>query len=505
MNLNLHISERRVILLLFDLLVVCFSAILSFGMWTNQMGIAMNHFLFLSHPELLIVVLSWVCLSGMFGIYDLRVASDARGTIRALFATTGCLLLTYLLAYFLAPPVLLTRRPIVQFFLFSFLSVSLWRLAYIKLTVAGHLSRKIIIVGAGWAGETIARVLKDYSGHAYRVVGFVDDDPSKGCQSIFGFPILGKIHELVELVRIHRVSELTLAITHELSPATFRSILLCQEIGIQVTPMPILYEKITGQTPVQHVGSNWYVALPLDHRQTQVFYRSFKRAFDIFGAAMGLVCLLPVLGVIAAAIKLTSKGSVFYKQPRAGVGGTVFEIIKLRTMVQDAEPDGKVITARHRDPRITWIGKFLRLTALDEMPQLWNVLKGEMSLIGPRPERPDTIRELEQYIPFYRLRHAVKPGIAGWAVIHAGYARSIEDNLSKLQYDLYYIKHQSLGTDLFIFFKAAWMALTFRRGEKFMKAKAIPSHHRPVPKDRRRLQVAEPPKDLVGEEIPSLK
>jgi lipopolysaccharide/colanic/teichoic acid biosynthesis glycosyltransferase len=200
--------------------------------------------------------------------------------------------------------------------------------------------------------------------------------------------------------------------------------------------------------PIEHIGDNWNVALPLDSAEASGFYPLMKRALDVIGALIGLAVFLPLLPFIALAIKLDSPGPVFLWQTRVGKGGKPFRLLKLRTMVVNAEPNGQPVRAQKNDPRITRVGRWLRKTRLDEMPQLFNVLKGEMSAVGPRPERPEHLEELERAIPFHRLRNSVKPGMAGWAAANYEYVDSIEDARIRLQYDLYYIKHQSLWLDL---------------------------------------------------------
>jgi lipopolysaccharide/colanic/teichoic acid biosynthesis glycosyltransferase len=214
--------------------------------------------------------------------------------------------------------------------------------------------------------------------------------------------------------------------------------------------------------PVEYIGESWYVALPLSHASSGEMYRALKRAFDLAFALIGLFGFALMLPFIALAIRLDSPGAIFYSQSRVGQGGRVFVARKLRTMARDAERDGQAVWAARNDPRVTRVGRILRRLHLDEVPQFWNVLRGEMSIVGPRPERPEFVAQLEKQIPFYRLRHAVKPGIAGWAITHSDYVDNIEDARLRVEYDLYYIKHQSLGLDLWILFRTVWHVLAFK-------------------------------------------
>jgi exopolysaccharide biosynthesis polyprenyl glycosylphosphotransferase len=238
----------------------------------------------------------------------------------------------------------------------------------------------------------------------------------------------------------------------------------CYEQGVSIVAMPVLYEQITGRVPIEHVGSHlWTLVLPLEKRTVSFsVYLLIRRVFDAVCALVGLLLFALLLPVLAIAIKLTSRGPVFYRQVRLGRGGRPFTLVKLRTMKRDAENGHGVQGASHRDSRITPIGGFLRRTRLDEAPQLLNIMRGEMSLVGPRPERPEFVERLEREIPFYRTRLAVDPGLTGWAQVRYRYGSSTEDALRKLQYDLYYIRHQSLLLDLEILIRTVWTVLLFR-------------------------------------------
>jgi exopolysaccharide biosynthesis polyprenyl glycosylphosphotransferase len=238
-------------------------------------------------------------------------------------------------------------------------------------------------------------------------------------------------------------------------------LLVAQELGVALRPMPIVYEEITGRVPVDYIGDNWYVALPLGHASTGSVYPIVKRAFDLVSASLGAMLFCIALPFIALAIKLDSPGPLFYTQERVGQGGRIFRVRKLRTMVVNAEQNGQAVWATKNDPRVTRVGKILRKMHVDEFPQFWNILRGEMSAVGPRPERPEFVAQLEHRIPFYRLRHAVKPGMAGWALVNAGYVDSLEIAQLRVEYDLYYIKHQSLWLDLWILFRTVVQVVAF--------------------------------------------
>ncbi|MEA3349400.1 MAG: sugar transferase, partial [Chloroflexota bacterium] len=230
--------------------------------------------------------------------------------------------------------------------------------------------------------------------------------------------------------------------------------------GIEILPMPVLYEQLTGKVPVEHIGDHWSVSMPIEHPGTRAFSHFSKRIFDIIWASLGLIFLAATFPILAAAIYLDSPGPIFYTQERVGRHGRIYQVYKFRSMIPDAER-GKAIWAKFGDERVTRVGRILRKMHLDEFPQFINILKGEMSVVGPRPERPEFVEELTQEIPFYKVRLAVKPGMAGWGLVNQGYGASIEDALVKLQYDLYYIKHQSLWLDLVILGRTFLDAFSF--------------------------------------------
>jgi len=406
--------------------------------------------------------ISWLIIAVINDFYSLETTSKLRMTIYILLRITGLMLLAYLSFYFFSPPRRLPRAVVLFFSLSTFLLVGLWRILYSLIFTRTPFRQRVLIVGAGWAGQALAHILKEKGNLSYEIVGFVDDDPRKEDQTVEGFPILGTRRDLTSLLREQNVSSVILAITHEIHEELFKALMECLERGVRIIPMPILYEELTGRVPVQHIGDNWYVAMPLDHQGTAVLHALVKRAMDIVLALMGLSFLGLALPFIALAVYLDSPGPIFYAQERVGKGGKTFRAYKFRSMVPDAEKEGKAVWAEEGDPRVTRVGRLLRATHVDEFPRFLNILKGEMSAVGPRPERPEFVAELEKEIPFYQTRHCVKPGMAGWGLVKQGYGASKEDALTKLQYDLYYIKHQSILLDLVTLVKTFVDTFTLR-------------------------------------------
>jgi len=235
-----------------------------------------------------------------------------------------------------------------------------------------------------------------------------------------------------------------------------------QERGVDIVRMPRIYEELLGRVPIRLLEADWILRSFVDETRINGLYELGKRFVDIVGALLGLIILLVVIPFISIAIILEDGRPIFYAQTRSGRGGQSYSIIKLRTMLKTAEADGRPRWAKEDDERATRVGKFLRKTHLDELPQFINVLRGEMSLIGPRAERPELIRMFQSHVPFYRARLLVKPGITGWAQVNFGYASTIEETIIKLEYDLYYIKHRNLLMDFIILLRTPATMFGFR-------------------------------------------
>jgi lipopolysaccharide/colanic/teichoic acid biosynthesis glycosyltransferase len=242
----------------------------------------------------------------------------------------------------------------------------------------------------------------------------------------------------------------------------FQAVLDAQERGLNVTRMPVAYEEILGRLPINHLESDWLLRSFVDELRVPTVYRIQKRVMDFIGGAAGVLVYLLIFPWVALAIMIESGRPVLYLQPRLGQGGRPFNVVKFRTMHQDAEADGEAHWAMEGDPRTTKIGKLLRKMHIDEFPQFWNVVRGQMSLVGPRPERPELVAELEKSIPFYRARLLTKPGITGWAQVNYGKGASIQGSAEKLEYDLYYIKHRSITLDHWILLRTVGSVFGFR-------------------------------------------
>jgi exopolysaccharide biosynthesis polyprenyl glycosylphosphotransferase len=289
-----------------------------------------------------------------------------------------------------------------------------------------------------------------FGGTGYQIVGLVADTQAEDVHN--DIPILGEERTLVRMARQYGVDEIILAVDDEkeLSDEAREVLLDSRELGLRITSLVEVYERLTGQLPVEYSHCNLSLLLSPANSPAARLYHAVKRLMDVVMALVGLAFLAMLLPFVALANALGSPGPLFYRQERVGLAGKPFPLVKLRSMVPDAERRVGAVWCGEDDPRITPIGRILRKTRLDELPQFLNVLRGEMTVIGPRPERPYFVGQLAKAMPIYRARHAAKPGITGWAQVHYEYGNSVEDARTKLKYDLYYVKHANLFLDFLI-------------------------------------------------------
>jgi exopolysaccharide biosynthesis polyprenyl glycosylphosphotransferase len=463
MKLQLQLSERRVLLIVVDSAMVTLAVLFALWVWTlrdYRLIFSLPFILSQTHWFLILTAL-WLLSASLNDFYNLRLAADLRSVWLVLLRITTLVFLIYMAVYFLSPRQSLPRGIVLYHCVATFGLVGIWRTIYSVLLGHPFFQRRAIVIGAGQVGRTIVQAIEENLPSEYQLVGYIDDDSSKQGRVIEGVPVIGSRRDLLALVKEKDISEIILAITHTVHGELIRAIMDCQEQGVQITLMPLLYEEITGRVPVEHVGDDWSLVLPLDHAAIGGFWPFFKRTMDILISSMGLIILALLFPILALAIYIDSPGPIFYTQERVGKGGRIFRLFKFRSMIPSAEESGAV-WAEENDPRVTRVGRFLRRTMMDELPQLINVSRGEMSIVGPRPERPIFAHQLAVQIPFYRARHAVKPGMAGWALVNYGYSSSVRDALVKLQYDLYYIKHQSIYLDLLILAKTIGAMISFK-------------------------------------------
>ncbi|HUI88105.1 MAG TPA: sugar transferase [Anaerolineales bacterium] len=404
----------------------------------------------------------WLIL--LVELYDPHVAASWRRTLRGIEIAAFIGIVVYSLVFITTEdPNALPRVGFGAFLVIASLLTVGWRALYIRLYTSPELMRRVLIVGAGKAGLALAQTFNKLKPPPFNLIGFIDDDPHKSKGTLEGFPVLASSRRLVQVLEDYRISDIAVAITGEIRGETFQAILDAQERGVEVTRMPILYEEMAGRVPVHHLESDWMIRSFTDEMRVSGFYEIVKRLMDILGGTIGLLLFGISFPFVLVATWIDTGFPIFYVQTRLGQGGQVFKIYKYRTMYHGAETNGEARLAVENDPRVTRVGNFLRKTRLDELPQFWNVLSGEMSLVGPRAERPELVAEFQKQIPFYRARLLVKPGLTGWAQINYGYVANVTQTVVKLEYDLYYIKHRSFIMDMMIVLRTVGTVLS-RKG-----------------------------------------
>jgi exopolysaccharide biosynthesis polyprenyl glycosylphosphotransferase len=335
-----------------------------------------------------------------------------------------------------------------------------WRVLFAEIMNIPRFRRQAVIVGGNTVGGSITKELRGAKHSSANILGYIGESV-EDTFSQDELPILGGRSTLRYLVLNNIIDMIILDLDYKAHPELFKEATEAAQYGIAVVPLAVVFESASGKVPVEHLGDKWYMALQPE-RILPPFYLCWRKILDIACGLFGLVVLCLVLPFIALFIYLDSPGPIFYSQERLGLHGKPFRIYKFRSMRTDAEGDGDVKWSAEYDPRITRVGRFLRITHLDELPQLLNILCGDMSLIGPRPERGAFMSELEKTIPFFGYRLAVKPGLTGWAQVKFRYGRTENDALIKLQYDLYYIKRQSFMLDIFIILKTVVEVMSLR-------------------------------------------
>jgi len=441
------------ILLAGDIAVVALSLLVtaSSGFWIGTGSLS---------PKLFLIAGVEVFLFYLADLYNSRLPLGRRELIARILICQAAAAPLVAAAGYALPGFRLGRLAFLELGLTVTLGLLIWRTAWLGSWSLERMTIRVLVVGSGPIGKTIAD-LAPVSARPFRIIGFVDDDPAAADSIPAGHELLGKIADLSPLVEEMRPDVVVVVQQDRRGRFPANSLLECRLRGIGVEDWPTFYEKATGKILVTELRPSWLIFADgfVKTARTEII----KRLFDVTLASVGLVLMAPVMALVAIAIKLESAGPVLYRQPRSGQNGGIFILNKFRSMREDAEEGTGAVWAQLQDPRVTRVGNFLRKTRLDELPQLFNVLLGHMSFIGPRPERPEFVHSLQTQIPYYMKRLSVKPGITGWAQVRYRYGASVEDSLEKLQYDLYYIKNLSLFLDLLILLNTVQVVL-FARG-----------------------------------------
>lgn len=457
-GIHFEISERKILLRIFDIISIFF------GLYIIELFLDFDYLMINNRNSvaLYVLVLYITVFGTIFEIYDLQKSDKLDVTFRNIVITVSTTVLFYLLTPFFTPSLPENRLQILYFYLTIIVMLFLWRLIYTTFISSPRFYKKVVLVGEISNIENIIKPLKETDPN-YKIIGFIN------CEKEANEPIKFKglkefqPHELMDVIQKHKISEILVASynSETITPEIYHDLINLLEHGFTIREYTQVYEEITYRVPIQFVGKDFYKYFPFSRSNQNTLYLFFHRTFDVLFSIIGLLIGILLLPIILVGNLIANKGPLFYSQERVGKNGKVFQIKKLRSMIVNAESDGAK-WAEKNDVRITKFGKFLRRSRLDEIPQFINVLKGEMSIIGPRPERPFFVNELSRIIPFYETRHIVKPGLTGWAQVKTRYGSSVDDSLMKLQYDLYYIKHRSVFLDLNIVVKTLSTILYYR-------------------------------------------
>ena len=455
---HFEISERKILLRLFDMLVVLLTlSVVGIIFRFDYFQINTNNWTWT------LVFLVYLNLFGnIFELYDLQKADRFDSVLKNVLLTTSLTVLFYMLTPFLTPSLPENRLQILFFYLSVATALLIWRFLYISLISSPRFYKRVLVVGDSFDIKLIAEALQK-SDPNYFVVGYINTDQEFKTELNREDLLRFKVGELQDAIKEHHINEVVVASAYQkgLMFSLYNQLSELLKKGFPIRDYTQVYEEVTRRIPVQNVDKDFYRYFPFSRSNQNKFYILVFRIFDIIISSIGIVFGILISPLIIIGNLIANRGKLFYKQERVGKNGVVFNILKLRTMTKDAEVLGPQY-AQKNDYRITKFGKFLRRSRIDEIPQFLNVLKGEMSLIGPRPERPVFVKDLSRLIPFYETRHIVKPGLTGWAQVMANYGDCYDDSLEKLQYDLYYIKHRGIFLDLSILLKTFSTVIFFR-------------------------------------------
>jgi sugar transferase (PEP-CTERM system associated) len=393
--------------------------------------------------------------------YDLTIVHSNRELIVRLLQAAGAASIVLAALYFVRPQLMIGNGIFVSALFVFLIAILGWRLAFNHVTGSLKLEERVLFVGTGDTARKVARQILDQHEFAYRVIGFIDDDPRRVGERIVNPAIVGTPADMDRLVAQHHIDRIVVGLPDRRGKLPIEQLLRAKMAGVRVEDATTTYERVTGKILIDDLRPSWLIFS--DGFRVSRLTRLMKRSIDLTLSILMAIVTIPAMILTALAIVLEDGRPVLYRQERVGENGRTFVLSKFRSMRKDAEEGGRPIWARDGDDRITRVGRFIRKTRLDELPQLWNVIRGNMSFVGPRPERPFFVEELSRAIPFYQQRHAVKPGITGWAQVKYRYGSSLEDAMEKLRYDLYYIKHLSIIFDLTIVFDTVKVVL-FRKG-----------------------------------------
>ena len=453
--MHFEISERKILLRIIDV----FFVLISLYVLGEIFNFSYFHFGLTNYYWTIVLALYLTFFGTVFELYNLQVASNQYQMVKSILLTTSSTVLFYLLTPILTPTLPENRSQIIYFYLAILIALLIWRFIYLKLFASNRFIKRVLFVCDSKSLNRKVTDLIKVNPH-YEVMGFVTSQPEKENKSLYHKISL---EDLEAFIFNNSLTEIVIAFksNDEISVTLYEKLLYLLEEGVVIREYDQVYESSTNRLPVTYLSKDFYKYFPFSRSNQNKFYIIATRVFDIFFSLVGISIGIALSPLLLLFNLIANKGPFFYTQERVGKNNKVFTIYKLRTMVKDAEKDGAVFASTN-DTRITSFGKFLRRSRLDEIPQFINILKGEMAIIGPRPERPIFVKQIAEKLPFYQTRHVIKPGLTGWAQVNHSYTDTIDDALIKLQYDLFYIKHRSIFLDVNIVIKTIGTVLFYK-------------------------------------------
>ena len=457
-QIHFEVSERKVLLRIFDVVFV----LLALYFIGNLLDLKYLQSSTSNFYYVLALVLYLNGIGTVFEMYSLQVASNQYHVLKSITLTASTTVLFYLLTPVLSAELPSNRLQILVFYFTIFLALIVWRIFYVKFLASNRFAQNVILVCDREQVEELVTELENSDPH-YRIIAYVNSDSVDNNSQNYHFVQHLSIDDLVPFVKENNLFEIVIASqkTEDITVELYQKLLHLLECGITIREYTQVYENKTHRIPVHYMTRDFYKYFPFNRTNSNQLYLINLKIIETLISIAGLLVGMVLFPFIIIGNAIGNRGKLFYTQERVGKNGKTFQILKLRTMVNNAEPEGAVFSTPN-DRRVTPFGRFLRKTRLDEIPQFVNILKGDMAIIGPRPERPFFVKEIAEIMPFYETRHVIKPGLTGWAQVNYSYGESIDDSLIKLQYDLYYIKHRSIFLDLNITIKTISTVLFYR-------------------------------------------
>ncbi len=457
-KIHFEVSERKVLLRVFDVAFVL-TALYLVGFFLNVVYLESST----SHFYYAVALAFYINIIGtVFEMYHLQVASNQYQVLKSTILTVSVTFLFYLLTPVFSAQLPENRLQLLAFYFTMLFSLLVWRMFYVKFLASNRFKQNVVLVCDSDQVEVLILGLENADPH-YKIVAYIDFNDSKNRHDVSHFVTHLETKDLVSFVNNNVIFEIVIATqkTEDITVELYQKLLHLLEMGTTIREYTQVYENKTQRIPVHHITKDFYKFFPFNRSNSNQLYLLIVRIMELSISAIGAVFGLLIIPFLLIGNRIGNRGTLFYTQERVGLNGTIFLIYKFRTMVQNAE-NGKPVFSSPNDFRVTRFGKCMRKTRIDEIPQFINILKGDMGIIGPRPERPFFVKEIAKIMPFYETRHVIKPGLSGWAQVNYSYGDSIEDSLIKLQYDLYYIKHRSIFLDINIAIKTISTVLFYR-------------------------------------------